>query len=272
MGRGAIAFLLTASCAAHAQQAGDTIVSGGWVHVYAIRTTGTVHTDLRPSLGGTLLGIPESFDSQGTSASVSGVDTLGLTLTRYLSDHWSLDFAGGIPAKVDVYGHGVVSPGGAFASLFSVDLGDPAVNPLGSARQWSPALIAMYHFAGLSARFQPFIGVGFSYTWFTQVRLNPAFEQQVKNGVGRQMAIAAGKPGPTSVSVDAGTTWAPVANVGMPWIFGEHWIVVGSLGVAPFRTRTEVRIHASDGTLLSSSQVHVGIDAMIGGLLLGYRF
>jgi len=238
--------------------------------VHGIRTTGDVHTDLRPSVVGRLLGVPDSFDSSGTSASVSKVDTLGITFTQFLTEHWSVDFAGGIPAKVDVYGQGVASPGGTAGPLFSVDLGDPAVNPLGSARQWSPALMFSYHFD--LWRLQPFFSLGGSFTWFTEGRLNPAFEQRLNNGVGRQMALAAGKPGPTSVTIDPHTTFAPVIGGGLPWLFSEHWLVIGSLGYAPFRTRTQVDIHASDGTVLSSSIARVGVDAVIGGLLLGYRW
>ena len=132
--------LAAISTAATAQQAGDNVVAAGWVSVHGIRTTGDIHTDVRPSVAGHLLGVPDSFDSSDTSASVSKVNTLGITFTHYFTDHWSVDFAGGIPAKVDVYGQGVVSPGGTAAPLFSVDIGDPAVNPLGSARQWSPAI------------------------------------------------------------------------------------------------------------------------------------
>jgi outer membrane protein len=220
---------------------------------------------------GHLLGVPDSFDSSGTSASLTRVDTLGLNVTRFLTDRWSIDFAGGIPARINVFGSGVVSPGGAAGPLLAVDLGDPSVNPLGSARQWSPALMAGYHFARI-AGFEPFVEIGLSYTWFTQARLNPAFENRLNSGVGQEMALAAGKPGPTSVSIDPRRLFAPVVGAGLPWRFARHWLLIGSAGFAPFATRTRVDIRASDGSLLSTSQVRIDVDALVTGLLLGYVF
>lgn len=262
---------LCTSAGAHAQHTGDTIVTAGWVHVQSLHTSDTIHTDLQPSLVGRLLGVPDSFDSNGTSASLTKVDTLGINFTHFFADHWSLDGAGGIPARVSVFGAGTISPGGTAGPLLSVNLGDPAVNPLGSARQWSPALMIAYHFAP-TPRFQPFVNIGFTYTWFTQARLNPAFENRLNSSVGRQMALAAGKPGPTSVAIDPHPLFAPVFGAGAPWRFAEHWLVVGSVGFAPFATRTRVDIRASDGSLLSTSNVHIDVDALVSGLLLGYVF
>lgn len=241
------------------------------MHVQTLGTTNAIHTDLQPTVVGRLLGVPDSFDSNGTSSSLTSVDTLGLNLTHFFADHWTVDFAGGIPARISVFGQGTVSPGGAAGPLLAVNLRDPSVNPLGSARQWSPALMLAYHFE-LSSRCEPFVNVGFTYTWFTQARLNPAFENQLNARVGREMALAAGKPGPTSVSIDPHPLFAPVVGAGMPWRFAKHWLVVGSAAFAPFATRTRVDIHASDGSLLSTSQVRIHVDALVTGLLLGYLF
>lgn len=271
--RSLIALLVAAAAgAAQAQQAGDNVVAIGWVHVATRNVNGSLHTDLQPGVIGNALGIPDSFDSADTIAGLGRVNTLGLSFTRFLSDHLTADLVGGIPARVSAYGQGVVSPPGVAGRLFNVDLGDPAVNPLGSARQWSPSLLLQYHFAGTHARLRPFFGVGATYTWFTQVRLSRAFEDRIAAGVGRDLALAAGKPGPTTVSARTRPLWAPVFSAGLPLSLGDRWGITASLGYVPFATHTLVQIHASDGSVLSSSQARIGVDALVSGLLLAYRF
>jgi outer membrane protein len=264
--------LLVVAGAAPAQQAGDTTVNAGWINVSALHSNGSVHTDLRPSLIGSALGIPDSFDSSGTSASVSDVNTLGISFTHFLSDQFTLEFDGGIPAKIRVYGEGVVAPPGLAGQLFQVDLGDPSVNPLGSARQWSPAVLLQYRFGGTDARIRPFAGIGLTYTWFTEVALSPAFEERLNSGVGRMLALAAGKPGPTSVAVDADPVWKAVFSAGAALALDRHWGLAAAAAYVPFVTKAVVEIRAEDGTVLSTSRPRIGIEALITGLLLTYRF
>ena len=264
--------VLVLAHAANAQQSGDNILLAGWIHVHAMHTRTTLHTDLRPSLIGQVLGISDSFDSPGTSASLSSIDTLGISSAHFFTDHLAVTFNGGIPSKVSVRGHGVVAPSGLAGQLFNVDLGDPSVNPLGSARQWSPALMFQYHFGARTARLRPFVGLGFTYTWFTQVKLNPAFERELNMRVGRDLALAAGKPGSTSVSIDAPPLWEPVFGAGLPFKLNRHWGVTASMAYVPFITTATVRIKAADGTVLSTSRPRINVDALITGLLLSYRF
>lgn len=264
--------LLLIATAAPAQQAGDTLVLVGWIHVSAANEALSLHTDLRPSFAGSALGISDSFDSPGVGAAVRPVDAVGISVSRFLTDRWSLTLNVGIPPIVEVAGHGVAQPPGPAGPLFAVDLGDPAYNPLGRARQWSPTLALEYHFFSSDARVRPFVGAGFTYTWFTQEKLNPAFEDELNNRVGRQLALAAGKPGPTSTSVRAESVWAPMLGAGLPVALNERWGLVLSAGYIPFRTRSRVEIVAQDGTVLAISRPRIDVDALVTGLLLSYRF
>lgn len=271
--RGFAAFcLLLIAPAAPAQQAGDTVVRVGWIHIAPGHEQLALHTDLRPSLAGSALGIPDSFDSPGVGASVDPVDAVGISISRFIADRWSLTLNAGIPPIVEVSGRGVAQPPGPAGPLFAVDLGDPDFNPLGSARQWSPALALDYHFFSPGARIRPFVGAGFTFTWFTQEALNPAFEDELNNRVGQQLALAAGKPGPTSVTVRADNVWAPVLAVGLPVALNAQWGLLLSAGYIPFHTRSRVEIVAQDGTVLATSRPRLDVDALVTGLLLSYRF
>jgi outer membrane protein len=270
-GLSAVTLLLAVTCAP-AQQAGDTVVLVGWMHVTATHEEQSLHTDLRPSLVGSALGIADSFDSPDTTASVHAVDAVGISFARFLTDHWSLALNVGIPPIVAVSGSGVVQPTGPAGSLFAVDLGDPALNPLGKVRQWSPALAVQYHLFNPHARIRPFLGAGFTVTWFTDEHLKPAFEDELNNRIGRQLALATGKPGPTSISVNTSSTWAPVFVAGVPVALNEHWGLTLSAGYIPISTTTQLRIYAEDGTQLAISRPRIRAGVLVTGLLLSYRF
>ena len=75
-------------------------------------------------------------------------------------------------------------------AIISVDLGDPANNPLATARQWSPAALLQYYFFDSSFALRPYLGLGFTYTWFTDVELNAAFDDTLNSSFGRTLALA----------------------------------------------------------------------------------
>jgi len=95
---------------------------------------------------------------------------------------------------------------------------------------------------------------------------------ELNNRVGSQLALAAGKPGPTSVSVNTSSTWAPALVAGVPVALNEHWGLTLSAGYIPITATTRVRIYADDGTQLAVSRPRIGVDALVTGLLLSYRF
>src|SRR3546814_15713238 len=98
-----------------------------------------LHNTLKPGLGGRI-GIPQSFDSPGTSATAGDSTTFQVALSYFVTDHLAIKTEGGIPPKFYLRGKGVVQPNPNIAAL-SVDLGARDSNPLASSRQWSPALL-----------------------------------------------------------------------------------------------------------------------------------
>jgi outer membrane protein len=264
--------LLIAGPALAQEEAGDIVVLAGWVYLHPLDQSGTIVTHIEPSLASTVLGIPDEFGSPGTSLSAENSDTLGLSVAYYVAPGWAIELDAGNPPVVNVTGRGVVAPPGASGLLFNLDLGDPDINPVGTARQWSPALVL--HWQPLTGDWwiQPYVGIGASYVWFTQVRPSTAFAAELDRRFGRVLAAAAGRPGPTTASADIAPSWALVLNGGVSIPIGERWSVNVALAFVNFHSRTHVDVHADDGSLLSRTTSDVDVQALVSGLLVGYRF
>jgi outer membrane protein len=247
-------------------------VLAGWVYLHPLDQSGDIVTHIEPSLASTVLGIPQDFRSPGTSLSAENSNTLGLSVAYYFAPGWALELDAGNPPVVNVRGQGVVAPPGPSGLLFNLDLGDPAINPVGTARQWSPALVLHWQpFAG-DGWIQPYVGIGASYTWFTDVRPSPAFAAELDRRFGRVLAAAAGRPGPTTAEADIAPTWSLVLNGGLSIPIGERWSVDLALAYVEFSSRTHVDVRAEDGGLLSRTTSNVDVQALVAGLLVGYRF
>lgn len=256
-----------------AEAAGDpNLIQLGWVRLMPQAQSGSLRTQLQPSLIGSLLGVDEDFVSPGTSSRVEDADTLLLTYSRSFGDHWSLKAEGGIPAQVDLHGEGVIAPTGPTGRLFNVDLGAARNNPLASAREWSPALILQYAFPAPGARLRPYVGAGVSYTWFTDIALDGDFENEINAEFGRLLALATANPGPTSVRAKASSSVAPMVTAGLSYALGEHWSVATSLSYVRLATTTTISVYADDGTRLARSTADLDVNPLAAAVVLGYRF
>lgn len=270
--RFAVAAAFAVCAPAFAQEAGDLVVMTGYLYVHPLDQSGTIETRLRPSALGAVLGIPQEFGSPGTSLSAENTDTLGLSTAYFVTDTIAVELKAGIPPVVDVRGQGVVAPPGPSGLLFNLDLGDPAINPVGTARQWSPALMLRWQPGDDGWWVRPYAGVGVTYTWFTEVRPSPGFEEALDRRFGSVLAAAAGKPGPTSADAHIGSTFAPVLEAGAALRLDEHWSVGVGMGFVTLNTKTRIDVRAQDGTRLSRTTSDVDVKAVIAGALVGYRF
>lgn len=268
----ALSLLTLMSCATLAQEAGDIVMLAGGLRIHPLDQGGNVSTRIRSGLATAVLGIPERFESSGTSLSAQDTNTIALSAAYYLTDHVALEIDAGVPPVVDVAGGGTVAPPGPAGLLFNLDLGEPQLNPIGSARQWSPALMAQYRFGDPSQTLRPFVAAGATYTWFTQVRLHRAFAEALDRRIGRPLAVASGKPGPTRSDPDFDAALAPVFVAGAELALSQHWGLSGSMAFVPFTSTATVKIRAQDGSLLATNRSRVNVDALISGLLLTYRY
>lgn len=271
-----IYFALLAAClsaGAHAQQAGDNVAALGWFHVMPQDSSTPLTTHVAPVPINTPLRLPNSFTSPGTSLSTNSADTLGLVFSHFVTDHFAVTSVAGVPPKFELYGHGTIQPPGPAGALGKQDIGDPAVNPIvKSVRQWSPALIFQYYFGESTSKFRPFVGIGVSYNWFSDIQLNENFVTSTQNNLGAILAAGAGKTGKTTVEAKASSSWQPVFNVGAMYNITDRWGVTASVTYIPLKTTSSTIIKAADGTELAVSKAELKADPIITYLALSYKF
>lgn len=261
------------STAAHAQHAGDNVAVLGWFHVAPQQSSTPLTTTVAPTPINTPLRLPDSFTSPGTSLSTNNANTLGLVFSHFLTDHIAISTVAGVPPKFKLYGHGTIKPPGPAGALGSQNLDDPATNPIvQSVRQWSPAVIFQYYFRDADAKFRPFVGIGVSYDWFSDIQLNPNFVKATQDNLGSVLAAGAGKTGQTQISAKASSSWQPVFNIGAEYQITQHLGLVASLTYIPLKTTSSVIIKAADGTELGVSRAELKADPIISFLAVSYKF
>ena len=268
----ALGILGLACGSARAAQAGDNLVQVGWLHIFPESSSVPLHTQLQPSLVGSLLGVQSSFDSPGTSAKVGQADTFGLITTRFLTDHFAVQLVTGIPARVDISGSGVVRPTGLLGQFLNVDLGAPQNNPLVSVQEWTPVGLLQYYFGRRTDKWHPYIGVGISYAWFSGYSLNGDFQKSLESNFGSVLSLATGHFGATHVTASASRSWNPVYNAGLSYDLSKHWSLATSVTYSPLASVATINVLAQDGTLLANSKTRLSQNALVTALLVNYRF
>ena len=264
--------MMLASGNSFAQQAGDNIISAGWLHIMPLDSSKPMTTSVTQDGHMSELSdlIPPTFTSYSTGATVSSSDTLGLVFTHFFTDNIAIEGVAGLPARMKVYGKGKITAG-----FNGVDLGDPAINPLvTSARQWSPALLLQYYFGRADSEFRPFLGIGVCYTTFSNIHLNSAFENTMNSSFGSTLATESGHgdSSETNLEAKASSSWAPVFNAGFAYNISKHWVASGSISYVPIKTTANILIRASDGAVLSSSDAKIALNPLVTFVSLGYKF
>ncbi|MGH8491620.1 MAG: OmpW/AlkL family protein [Moraxellaceae bacterium] len=302
---------------------GDNLVTVGWFHIMPKDKSSTVHTEINPTVikgSEALFGagsdfVPaKSWDQAGTSVTADDTDTLALTLTHFLSDNWAINFVGGIPPEVTLQGHGVVTVPGSVTgdpqSLYSsvcldgsgnqhsstepFACGREAKQPLATAKQWSPAVVVQYYFNDPSSRFRPYVGLGVSYNFFTDIEVgaNVAADQnahdvyatpgnflQIGYTLGNNPACIS-SPDPscfsssgTHVEAEASRSWAPVFNAGFSAELGKNFFATAAVTYMPLKVISTMYLRDNDtNAALTTSTVTMHPDPLIALLGIGYRF
>lgn len=238
--------------------AGDNMINIGWAHYHVFQHNSPQTTTISPVLGG------GTSTSPGTQLSVSGADTVDLVFTHFFTDHWVAYFASGYPADFHAIAHGTVT-----TRLGSVNQGQASYQPLvKSVREWDPSLFLGYYFNAPDARIRPFVGVGFSYVWFSHTQLNGKFladQKAILDGAAPSLA-------PVSISASASSTFAPIFNLGLSYHIADNFYASASVSYNPTSITTRLDIKSSDGTLLSSGRSKLDLDTVITTIGIGYNF
>ncbi|MDY7545179.1 OmpW family outer membrane protein [Glaciimonas sp. CA11.2] len=268
----ALTFILISSMAA-AQKAGDTVVNVGGLYINNSKSSSTpLHTDLGVSLLTQTTLLPQKFDSPGTNLRVGNAVTPLLTVTHFVTDHFAITNVAGLPPSFNIYGSGkVTTPGALGAAVPPVVLNQPGNAPLASVLQWSPTLLFQYYFRDPKATFRPYLGAGVSYNFFTHVKLNDNFNQELKN-TGGYLAFASTGSNATTIQAKATSSFRPVLNGGLNINFDDNWS--GNLGVSylPLQTDSIITVKDKNGNTVLTSTARLNIPAIATNFTLGYKF
>nr|WP_315598209.1 OmpW family outer membrane protein [uncultured Cupriavidus sp.] len=222
---------------AQAQSAGSNVVSLGWMRVMPQGHSEFLTID---SIAGRPTG---GLQRQNTGATIDSADTVGLTFAHFFTDNISAEFVLGVPPKHDVSG----------------DRGYEKYGKLGEVRQWSPAVVAKWHFFDAKTKFRPYVGIGVNYTWFTgETVTNQSFVQ--------------GEFGPGStMAASAKSSWNPVFNIGANYAVTDNWFVGLSVSYVPIATTANFTTTLANGAQVQS-HTKIKIDPIVTFLNVGYRF
>jgi outer membrane protein len=226
----ALSLLAAFAAPAMAQQAGDNVVNFGWAHF-------SLNQSSEPLKLGT-------FTVPGSGAHVSNADTAIVQLTHFFTDNIAVTADMGIPPKFKLSGEGTLN----------------GLGQLGTATQWSPAILAKYYFGDANSQFRPFVGAGATYVWYSNIKLTSSL-----TGL-----LAGGDPG-ASTSADLSSSFAPVGTVGMAYNFDKNWSANFSLSYVPLKTKADLSTRHSDGST-SHATTKITLNPMVSVLTIGYKF
>jgi outer membrane protein len=239
--RTGVAIFLSCSAisAAHAQSAGQWVINAGWMHL-------SPQDSSQPL---TVNALGSSVQVPGSGATVSNADTFSLTASYFVTDHVAIEALLGVPPKLHLSGTGSLS----------------GLGELGSARVWSPAILAQYHFGEPTARLRPYVGAGLSFVWFNNIKLSaPMASGQFLYSP----TLGTSLQGPTSASLSK--SFAPVINAGLTYNIDSHWSVGASVSYVWLSTKATLTTQSPLGTVSTSTKVK--INPIVTFLSVGYRF
>ncbi|HEX7933290.1 MAG TPA: OmpW family outer membrane protein [Paraburkholderia sp.] len=235
----ALAAALLTGTAAHAQSAGDFVLSAGWFHL-------APQVSSKPL---TVNALGTSMTESGSGATVDDSDTFGLTATYFFTDHIATTAVFGIPPKFNLSGTGSLS----------------ALGQIGSAYEWSPTLLMKYYFNDPQSRFRPYFGAGASYVWYSGVKLSTAVSSGSFLYSSTYGSVLEG-----TTTAKLGSSFAPVINAGFAYNIDKHWSVDVSLSYMWLSTRATLTTKSSLGTVTSTTKLK--LNPLISFVSVGYRF
>ncbi len=263
---------LLASNASHAA-AGDLILSTGLVNIDNRRSYSTPqHNEVAPSIVTRTGIVPSRFDSPGTEETIGGAIKPILTMTYFMTDHWAITTVAGIPPVLDVMGRGAVTTPGLLNRIVPpVRLGDPGNNPIATVRHWFPSAILQYHFGKQGEKWDPFLGVGLGFSFFTDVKLRTNFDANLKQA-GSFLALSTTLSPHNTTEAKASSALRPLFNVGLAYRLSQKWSVSVTASYVPVKTTSTIHIRDKTGRIVLTSKADLDIPTVATSAEVGYRF
>lgn len=227
------------STGALAQQAGDWVFGAGWMHFAPQDSSSPLtFTAPRPAV------------LFGSGAAVSNADTLGLSANYFFDSHWVVEGVIGVPPKFSLHGIGTLAP----------------IGEIGTARQWSPAIVGKYYFRDGEAQFRPYLGLGAAYVRYGSVNLTPNLQRSFDARLGLP-------PGTTVTTARLDSSFVPVFNVGAAWQLDRHWGFSFSVSYLPLKTTAILTTSAvGSGFPVARSQASLKLNPIVPYLAATYRY
>ena len=180
------------------------------------------------------------FTPAGINIRVGDSTTPYLAYLRNLDTHWTLELAGGVPPTVKTYGKGPATVG-------SVPFNGQEV---ATAKWFSPSVLIDYKFMEPTSALRPYVGIGFNYTRFYDLRSTPAGD--AANG------------GPTSVKLSR--SLGPAGTLGLSYAITREINIVASYSLA----RVNSHYRSDTAGDIRTTSIHFNPQAAI--VALGYSF
>jgi len=197
---------LGVSSQAFAQKAGDIV---GYLGGALIKPNASISplttTSSTPGVGPAV-----TATLKDATASIDSSTTVTLGALYMWTDNIATELTLGIPPKMTV---DVVTPNGT-----TTDKNHPGA---ASTKVLNPSLVAKYLFNAPKDTIRPYVGLGVTYTSFSDVTANVS-DPIVK--------ILAGN------SASLSSAWAPIFNVGAIYNIDEKWSINGSISYVPLKT------------------------------------
>lgn len=89
--------------------------------------------------------------------------TLSISFSHFFIDNIAAEAVVGIAPKFNLSGSGWLALDGT---------------PFAPAKQWSPAILLKYYFGQAGDTWRPFVGLGASYFWYSNVTLHPNLQAE----------------------------------------------------------------------------------------------
>lgn len=233
----ALTILAASAAPALAQSAGSFIASAGWFHI-SPRDSSTPVT-ITSTTPPTVL--------TGSGAGVGSADTLGLSLSYFVTDNWSASFDFGVPPKFTLKGSGILASYGK----------------LGTAKQYSPALVGKYNFGAANAPFRPFLGLGITHVSFKNIQLTDEFQHLNQAVFGNASAVS---------SASLSSSWKPVFTAGLGYAFNKDWYASFSVSYIPLKSTASITTTPTSTNGTGTSTATVTLNPVVTFLNVGYRF
>ncbi len=270
-GLSVLPFLLPPSPALAAS--GDLVLSLGLVNIDNSRSYSTPQrNEVAPSIATQTGVVPARFDSPGTEETIGGAIKPILTLTYFMTDHWAVTAVGGVPPVLDVNGHGSVATPGLLNKIVPpVQMGLSANNPIATIRHWFPSAILQYHFANHGDKWDPFLGVGLGFSFFTDVKLRPGFDANLKQA-GSFLALSTTLAPRNTTEAKASSAWRPLINAGIAYRLDQKWSMSLSASYVPIKTISTIHVRDKTGRVVLTSTADLDIPTVATSATLGMHF